>query len=318
MNSYIRDTMRHFWLIGLFVFLAQVSWAFVVSDTLIIDGETIYVEEEHAPVTDSIYRARQNDFKEKKKPVIWGLDGGFGIQITDFSISNQVSQNRVSTNEFLNIERKANYHTSYSLGTFFRVHKNIEVGVSFSGSKGNVTETSASVFPASNTLSFFNDEGQIHQIFQTEVQPGVFELDTATVAIFSQSYQLRTSQIPLRLRFYVNDFTVKSKWRAFGEISPVYRSFNLKSSSSNSTEMLFLNENGNFQYLGTPNIKWSQFGVLVGVGSEFQLMKKMNLFVQGTWNFPPINQKIETGAGYYTQYSNVFVGIRFLVGDGKN
>jgi hypothetical protein len=317
-NSYIRDTMRHFWLIGLFVFLAQVSWAIVVSDTLIIDGETIYVEEEHAPVTDSIYRARQNDFKEKKKPVVWGLDGGFGIQITDFSISNQVNQDLVSANEFLNVERKANYHTSYSLGAFLRVHKNIEIGIAYSGSKGSVTETSGSVFLATNTLSFYTSEGQIHQIFQTEVQPGVFELDTATVLNFSQTYQLRTSQIPLRLRFYVNDFTVKSKWRAFGEISPVYRSFNLKTSSSHSTEILFLHANGSSQYLSAPNRKWSQFGVLVGVGSEFQLTKKINVFVQGTWNFPPINERIETGAGYYTQFSNVFAGIRFLVGDGKN
>ena len=70
MISYIRGMKRYFWLIGLFVILAQESWAFVVSDTLIIDGETIYIEEHDTPISDSLSNSRKNDFKEKRKPLI--------------------------------------------------------------------------------------------------------------------------------------------------------------------------------------------------------------------------------------------------------
>ncbi len=317
MNPYIRFTMRYFWLIGLFVLIAQESWAFVVSDTLIIDGEVIYIEERNSPMTDSLNQARKNDFKEKRKAPVWGFDGGFGFQMTDFSISNKVYQQLVGVNEFLGISNNTVYHSNFGLGAYFRVHKNIEIGVSVLRSNGTTNESNALVYNTSNTVSFFTSENKIEQVFQTEVQPGVFELDTVSLSMFSQSFSLSSLQVPLKFRFYVNDFTVKSKWRAFGEISPIYRSFKLKNTGGNSGQMLFLNPAGSFVNVNLSNQNWNQFGVLVGVGSEFRLTKKLNAFVQANWSFPPVNKVSESGVNYHMQYSNLFLGLRILMNDGK-
>ena len=317
MNPYIRDTMRYFSLISLFVIIAQVSWAIVVSDTLIIDGEVIYIEERNSPLTDSLNQARRNDFKEKRKAPVWGFDGGYGMQMTDFSISNQVYPELTSVNEFLGISNKTVYHSNLALGAYFRVHKNIEIGVSAQRSNGTTSESNALVYNTSNTVSFFTSENQIEQVFQTEVQPGVFELDTVSLSAFTQTFSLSSLQVPLKFRFYVNDFTVKSKWRAFGEISPIYRSFKLKNTGENSNQLLFMNSAGGFVNANLSNQSWNQFGVLVGVGSEFHLTKKLNAFVQVNWSFPPVNKVSESGVNFRTQYSNLFLGFRILMNDGK-
>lgn len=309
--------MRYFCLISLFVLIAQESWAFAVSDTLIIDGEVIYIEERDIPVSDSLSSYRKNDFKEKRKSPIWGIDGAYGVQLIDFTLSNNLHQEVLSVNEFLGISNNTFYHSSLALGAYFRVHKNIEIGVSVLRSKGTVNESSGQVNNAENTISFFSFENQIQQVFATEVQPDVLELDTLTISPFAQAYSLSSLQVPLKFRFYVNDFTVKSKWRAFGEISPIYRSFKIRNTAGNSSQMLFLNSNGNFEYLNLSNQSWNQFGVLVGVGSEYHFTKKLNAFVQANWSFPPVNKVSESGVNYRLQYSNLFIGLRFLMNDGK-
>jgi hypothetical protein len=197
------------------------------------------------------------------------------------------------------------------------VHKNIEIGVSVLSSNGTTNESNALAYNTSNTVSFFTSENQIEQVFQTEVQPGVFELDTVSLSAFSQTFTLRSLQVPLKFRFYVNDFTVKSKWRAFGEISPIYRSFKLKNTGENSNQMLFMNSAGSYVNANLSNQSWNQFGVLVGVGSEFHLTKKLNAFVQANWSFPPVNKVSESGVNFRTQYSNLFLGFRILMNDGK-
>lgn len=317
MISYIRGMKRYFWLIGLFVILAQESWAFVVSDTLIIDGETIYIEERHTPISDSLNNSRKNDFKEKKKPVVWGIDAAYGVQITDFSISNFNNQDLITVSEFSGLSKNAFYHSGLSLGGYFRVHRNIEIGTSVNISAGGVSESSALINTSSNSVSFYWNENQIQHVFQTEVQPQVFELDTAAVSIFSQDFKLSSIQIPLKFRFYVNEFTAKSKWKAYGEISPIYRSFKLKTIATDSSQMLFINASGDFESLNVVDQRFQSFGVLVGAGSEFQLTKKLNAFVQANWSFPPVNVSESNGANYFTQYSNLFMGIRVLMNDGK-
>ncbi|MDP4818586.1 MAG: hypothetical protein NWR69_06195, partial [Flavobacteriales bacterium] len=109
----------------------------------------------------------------------------------------------------------------------------------------------------------------------------------------------------------------KSKWKAYGEISPVYRSFRLLNHSSDASQMLFINASGDFEYLNLVDQRFQSFGVLVGAGSEFQLRKRVNAFVQANWSFPPINSSDNNGANYFAQYSNVFLGIRVLIGDDK-
>ncbi len=317
MISYIRGMKRYFWLIGLFVILAQESWAFVVSDTLIIDGETIYIEERHTPISDSLNNSRKNDFKEKKKPVIWGADAAYGMQMTDFSISNFNNQELVSVNEFSGVSNSMFYHSGFSVGGYLRVHRNIEIGTSINIFGGGVSESTAVINTSSASVSFYLDEDRIQHVFQTEVQPQVFELDTATVNTFTNVFNLSSFQIPLKFRFYVNEFTSKSKWKAYGEISPVYRSFKLKSNSSEVPQMFFINASGDFEYLNLVDQRFQSFGVLVGAGSEFQLTKKLNTFVQANWSFPPISSSDNNGANYFAQYSNVFLGIRVLINDGK-
>jgi hypothetical protein len=149
------------------------------------------------------------------------------------------------------------------------------------------------------------------------VQRQVFELDTSAVSTFTKEFNLSSFQIPLKFRFYVNEFTTKSKWKAYGEISPVYRSFKLKSNSSEEAQMLFINASGDFETLNLVDQRFQSLGVLVGAGSEFQLTKRLNAFVQANWSFPPVNIADSNGANYFTQYSNVFLGVRVLMNDGK-
>jgi len=315
--SYIRGMKRYYWFIGLFVILAQESWAFVVSDTLIIDGETIYIEERHTPISDSLSNSRKNDFKEKRKAPILGFDGGYGMQMTDFSISNFNHQDLVSVNQFSGISNSMFYHSGFALGGYIRVHRNIEIGTSLNIFAGRVSESTAFINTSSASVSFYLDEDRIQHVFQTEVQPQVFELDTAAVSTFTNEFNFSSFQIPLKFRFYVNEFTAKSKWKAYGEISPVYRSFKLMSNSPEESQMLFINASGDFETLNLVDQRFQSFGVLVGAGSEFQVTKRLNAFVQANWSFPPVNKVSESGVNFRTQYSNLFLGFRLLMNDGK-
>lgn len=317
MIPYIRVVMRNFNLLILFFVFAQTSWAFVVSDTLIIDGEVIYLEEQDIPLTDSISQSRMNDFKEKKRKLIWGIDGGFGMQMSSFVISNNSNSDLFSVTEFAGIKQNTYYHSSLAFGGYMRVHKNIEIGIGFQDSKGNVSEATAVVNNFSESNIFYASNNQIFQVYETEVQPDVVELDTARLAVFSNNFQIETIQIPIKFRFYVNDFSVKSKWRAFGEISPVYRSYKLNSSSALSNQLLFLNASGNYEYRAVLNQQWNRMGVMVGIGSEFMITKRLNAFVQANWNFPPVNVVSQTGLNYFSKSSNVFLGMRILIGKGK-
>jgi len=314
---YLRVVMRNFFILLSFLLFAQYSWAFAVSDTLIIDGEVIYLEEQDAPITDSLSHSRMRDFKEKKKGIIWGIDGGFGMQISNFVISNNANSDLVSVNEFAGIKNSSYYHSAFSFGGYIRVHKNIEIGVGLQESKGNANAPSALVNNASEFNLFYTTNNQIYQVFETEVQPDVTELDTTHVAIYSNNFQIETIQIPIKFRFYVNDFSVKSNWRAFGEISPVYRMYKLSNSSNNPPQMLFLNANGNYEYRTIDNQKWNRMGVVVGIGSEFKVSKRLNAFAQANWSFPPVNAVSASGLNFFTQSSNVFLGMRILMVKGK-
>ncbi len=317
MNPYIRGTMRYFWLIGLFVLIAQESWAFVVSDTLIIDGEVVYLEERESALTDSLNQSRKNDFKEKSKPIIWGIDAAYGLQLTDFSISNKVNSNLISVGDFIQEKSKVSYHNSWMIGAYTRIHKNIEFGLAFHRTSGAVSVSNASINSTSNTLSFDLIDQNIRQIYEVEVQPQVFESDTVICLIYSDYFKLKSIQIPLKFRFYVNDFSMKSRWRAFGEISPVYRSFSLKRNSTDSSQMLFINTAGFYEFLNYEDVNWRGLGVWVGAGSEFFLSKKVNAYVQANWNFPPMNASGMNELNHFTQYSNLFLGFRILMNDGK-
>ncbi len=306
---------RYFLILGIFCILAQDSWAFAVSDTLIIDGQTVYLEEHETPFSDSLSNARKKDFREKRREITWGLNGGMGTQISDFGISRNELSGLATTSDFLDLSDKIFYHSSLFVGGYIKIHSNIEIGISAIGSKGVVSEANAEV-AAGSTVSFYSNLNQIQQVVLTEVQPQVFELDTFALSVQNANFSLTSFQVPFNFRFYVNDFNFKSKWKAYGEISPVYRSFSLRNKQA-STQLLFLNSDGNYEYLEVRERKWSNFGVLVGVGSEFQLTKRMNAFVQASWNFPPVNSSSESGLNYFTQYSNLFLGLRVLMNNGK-
>ena len=309
--------MRYFWLIGLFVLIAQVSWAFVVSDTLIIDGEVVYLEEREAVLSDSLDQSRKNDFKEKRKPIIWGVDAAYGLQLTDFSISNKVNSNLISVGDFIQEKSNVSYHSSWMIGGYTRIHKNIELGLVVNGTSGAVSVSNASINSINNTLSFDLVDDNIRQIYEVEVQPQVFESDTLMCSIYSDFFKLKSIQIPLKFRFYVNDFSVKSRWRAFGEISPVYRSFSLKRNTTDSSQMLFIDAAGSYGFVNYEDVSWKGLGVWVGAGSEFLLSKKINAYVQANWNFPPMNASGMNELNHFTQYSNLFIGLRILMNDGK-
>jgi hypothetical protein len=309
--------MRYFWLIGLFVLIAQESWAFVVSDTLIIDGEVVHLEEREAELSDSLNQSRKNDFKEKSKPIIWGIDAAYVLQLTDFSISNKVNPNLISVGDFIQEKSKLSYHNSWMIGGYTRIHKNIELGIAVQGTNGAVSVSNAEINSTSNTLSFDLIDQKIQQIYEVEVQPQVFESDTLMCSIYQDYFKLKSIQIPLKLRFYVNDFSIKSRWRAFGEISPVYRSFSLKRNSTDSSQMLFINAAGSYEFLNYEDVLWKGLGVWVGAGSEFFLSKKVNAYVQANWNFPPMNASGLNELNHFTQYSNLFIGFRILMNDGK-
>ena len=317
MNPYIRGTMRYFWLIGLFVLIAQDSWAFVVSDTLIIDGEVVYLEERQAELSDSLDQSRKSDFREKRKPFTWGVDAAYGLQLTDFSISNKLNSDLIGVGDFIQEKSKVAYHNSWMIGGYTRIHKNIEIALALQGSNGSVSVSNALINSTSNTLSFDLVDQNIRQIYEVEVQPQVFETDTFMCSIYEDYFKLKSIQIPLKLRFYVNDFSVKSRWRAFGEISPVYRSFSLKRNTIDSSQMLFINAAGSHEFLNYEDVRWKSIGVWVGAGSEFFLSKKVNAYVQANWNFPPMNASGMNQLNHFTQYSNLFVGFRILMNDGK-
>ncbi|MFM7770956.1 MAG: hypothetical protein ACKO8Q_10410 [Bacteroidota bacterium] len=309
--------LHRFVFIGLMA-IAQQSWAIaVLSDTLILDGEVIYVEEKSKTGADSLIKSKQQDFKMKRKDLSWALEFSSVGSYSKYSWSHIDDLNLISIPEFMGDSQKV-LGGGFKIGAFTQMHKQIHVGFGIDYLKMNLTMQE--IIPENTGLgtSFFSSTNSIiNQVIEVEIQPGAYETDTLQLPILSNELLLQQLAIPVHFRFYVNEYSNRKNWRAFGQISPALVWIKQKP-NSNSNQILFLNGSGAFQTIAIENSRHLKGNVAVKCGLEYKISKYIQANVGVVFYFPPISLSYSNQIQNSISSKQIEIGLRWSKGNWKN
>jgi hypothetical protein len=199
--------LQRFILFGLIV-IAQPCWAIaVLNDTLIIDGEVIYIEEKSRSGADSLIHAKQTDYKKSRDPMPWAMECvGFGSNVKS-NWSYTPDENFFSLQKFTK-EKQNSFGFGARLSFFTQLHKHVHVGLGLDYYQFNAQLYSVNPNGAENSLAFFlSDNQEVNQVVQVEIQPGAYETDTVQLNTTLNQWQIQQWAIPLHFRFYVNAYS---------------------------------------------------------------------------------------------------------------
>lgn len=254
-----------------------ISRIYSPSDTIIIDGETIFIEKEYIPTNmDSLRVANQADVKRKPIPLHLfnvalhvGMNitsATFGTSLSDFTPLNNFVHNKVSveTNLTSSIDMSARVWRFPAMNG--QVDLEIHSGIGFNKVKINANALNVdSLLRDSLILLRFTDNELYLEYFKI-FPPGPFgELDTAIIPILSNKIKFATIDVPIKL--HAAWTAQKSLWTVFAEAGIVKR-FVVQASGSTSDNYL-VNESGAYLKLPASDFKtMNLIRPVFGIGAE--------------------------------------------------
>ena len=308
--------LQRFILFGLIV-IAQPCWAIaVLNDTLIIDGEVIYIEEKSRSGADSLIHAKQTDYKKSRDPMPWAMECvGFGSNVKS-NWSYTPDENFFSLQKFTK-EKQNSFGFGARLSFFTQLHKHVHVGLGLDYYQFNAQLYSVNPNGAENSLAFFlSDNQEVNQVVQVEIQPGAYETDTVQLNTTLNQWQIQQWAIPLHFRFYVNAYSQRQNWRAFGQISPTI--YFQRHSVEAPRIQSFLNENGQFLNAVIQNKTDVLGSIQIKLGLERRLSKQLHCHAGMNFQFPPLASEHagNTRATFNTR--SIDFGLRWSIGKWKD
>ena len=251
-----------------------ISRIYSPSDTIIIDGETIFIEKEYIPTNmDSLREANQADIKLRPIPLHLfnvalhvGMNitsATFGTSLSDFTPLNNFVDNKVSVQRNLtsSIDMSARIWRFPAMNG--QVDLELHSGIGLNKVKINVNSFDVdSLLRDSLILLRYNDNELYLEYFKI-FPPGPFgELDTAIIPIMSNQIKYATIDVPIKL--HTAWTAQKSLWTVFVEAGIVKR-FVVQSSRS-AFDNYLVNKSGAFLKLpesdfNTKNLIRPVFGI---------------------------------------------------------
>ncbi len=254
-----------------------------IGDTIIIDGETIYIEEKDVFVdVDSLQEECSKDVKEARGPSQYkfSLGAGLGAMITIATYNS--SNNKFQTlDQFLGNKRSFRAGSSFHIeaGYDFYKSKSIRgaIGV-YSGIQLSQMQISSQYFepqdvaPDSQLYSFSALNGALLQAYVFPVSIG-FESDTTRVKLTTGISSIRVLDIPLKFRYTWysgQDMRAeKGDWQLYLETGLIYRR-TLKSSMAPG---ILISSDGTYQSVPSANLEPPDFKMkfALGIGCNYAL-----------------------------------------------
>jgi hypothetical protein len=308
--------LQRFILFGL-IAIAQPCWAIAVyNDTLIIDGEVIYIEEKSLGGADSLIHVKQTDFKKSRDQIPWAMECvGFGSNVKT-SWSYSPDEKFFSLQKFIG-KKQNNLGYGARFSIFTQLHKHVHVGLGLDYYQFNAQLYSVNPFNAENSIAFFlGDNQEVNQVVQVEIQPGAYETDTLQLITTLNQCQIQQWAIPLHFRFYVNAYSQRQNWRAFGQISPTI--YFQRHSVDSPVIQSFLNENGQFLNAVIQNKTDVLGSIQIKLGLERRLSKQLQCHAGIAFQFPPLATQHAGNSRASFNTRSVDFGLRWSIGKWKD
>lgn len=308
--------LQRFILFGLIV-IAQPCWAIVMmGDTLIIDGEVIYIEEREHRGADSLIEAKQSDFKKSDEKLPWSFEiVGLGTNAKT-SWSLPLNENLMSIQQFLE-KRQTAFGFGGRFAAYTQLHRHIHIGLGLDYAQMNAHVYSIGPSNTGNSIGFFKDENNtVNQVIEIEIQPGAYETDTIPLNEVDSQLKIELWSIPVHFRFYVNAYSKRQNWRAFGQISPTV--FFQKVDVTQPISQTFLNENGQFLNAIIQNKSDLKGNVQIKFGIERRLTNNLQCHAGIAFQFPPLSTEHAGNSQLSIYLKNVDFGLRWSIGKWKD
>jgi len=251
-------------------------------DTIILDGETIYIEKNEVTVNvDSLQEEADHDIRQK--PVskhLFGLAVNAGVNGTFAKYATSLSDMK-PLDTFLDHNSSSKFNFTYSVEASCRLWRMpvfagtvdlaLHAGIGYNEIRVESSQMDESPFTLDSIVDFQHSGEQLSVIYFTEFMPGtgIGEVDTALVAITSSITKFRTLDIPLKLRCSWK--RQQSPWSILLEVGIVRRL--VLSSGSEKADNYVLNENARFLKLSKSEFREKQLlRPLIALGVERRIV----------------------------------------------
>lgn len=237
----------------LFLLVSNSAFArWPISDTIIIDGETIYIEKNYVDM-DSIAKATKNDVR--KKPVSnhpFGAALHFGLNRTATTFGTSVADFE-PLNNFVNDDLSSKYNLvgaldlSLKIWSFPAMSGQVDLSIN-SGIGLNSVNIECDAFNVDSLvrdsliLLRYTDNELVLEYFNYFEPDLVGELDTSYIPISKNNISYKTFDVPVKI--HVAWTPQKSLWSFFAEAGAIKRF--IRQNKSDTYDNLLVNKSGEF------------------------------------------------------------------------
>jgi hypothetical protein len=190
------------------IFSNEILSFVTTSDTLILDGQVIYLDQDTLSDVEIQQHAFDSDYRKIRKKGIWGLEGNLGT----LTMSNQQYDSDPSESSLYNLSpdfRKRAWGRSGSIMAYYHFHDHLALrtGIEYNQIQWrsmhleNIDEWNAlDIFETS-----FNTAGlQAFYRVLVDTSLGLYELDTLTVQPEVNKHKLQLITIPVMAAFHLS------------------------------------------------------------------------------------------------------------------
>jgi len=278
----------------LFAFYQNLSAITLVTDTLILDGEMIYIEKREVEVDlDSLTQEKRNDvIAPKDQTHFWaGVNAGFSFMRVSQSTN---SDSLLTLAGFLEKESTLTVQPLFNAegGLMFNNALGIYASVGLQRISCDIPDVNESdLAPSAQITRFENRGGQLWQYYTYPVGPG-FESDTTEVVVNFNKRKGHLMTVQLGGKFFLSKATFEDKgiWKVYGTIAlELSKSIGDVYGALEGQHAFLLNERGHYQTVDDEAFlsKRNMFSSLVGLGIMREINKEFYWQLGVTTHFPP-------------------------------
>jgi hypothetical protein len=293
----------------LFAFSPSLLAIELKSDTLILDGEIIYIEKREVEVDlDSLSQEKREDIIAPKDETHFWLGVNVGASL-------------------MKVTQATNSDTLYTLAKFLSKESALTVQPLVHAEGGLMFNNSVGIFagiglqrvsciipdinedqlaPSDQIWRFENRDGQLWQYYTYPVGPS-FETDTVQVGITNNKRSGTLVNAQLGAKFFLSKATFEDKgvWKVYGTIAlQMASSIGDQYGALEGKQAFLLNENGSYRILEDEAFKAEKsiFSSIVGLGVLHEMSKNFYWQAGITSYFPPA--WLTAQSAYRIRFSN--------------
>lgn len=273
-------------LLFLFMGFTSASASVCVSDTLILDGEVIEIEQKDIVTnTDSVEKAGKKDVKKQwpDLPFTMGVYGAPGLTMcSTYDADNQL------VDDFLGLKPSREFSYSYGLDIRGMLREDVDVGIGLFFSKQNTASYSVNqtqLAPSDNRTAFENIDGQLWQRYVVFIDPG-FEERFTQVDLVRSKHSFKTLEVPISFRYYA--LPRKEKWTVYFSLNAVYREISDIKGVPSFIDEVKADGTFNRTLLVRQDFNTSFWSAMVDAGAQWKITESLRIDANISWTVPKV------------------------------